>query len=101
MIARAGRERPGWRKVSIFIEIPLSNDFDCPGCPGTAWEALFVNPTEYSLCREHYYGGHSEGPGGVLLKVWILAKKSKKVEILVDLRPILGKLTDNNLDPTA
>ena len=38
----------------------------------------FVNPTEYSLCREHYYGGHSEGPGGVLLKVWILAKKSTK-----------------------
>ena len=30
------------------------------------WRALFVNPTEYSLCREHYYGGHSEGPGGVL-----------------------------------
>ena len=61
----------------------------------------FVNPTEYSLCREHYYGGHSEGPGGVLLKVWILAKKSKKVEISVDLRPIWGKEDYNNLDPIS
>ena len=65
------------------------------------WRALFVNPTEYSLCREHYYGGHSEGPGGVLLKVWILAKKSKKVEISVNLRPILGKEAYNNLDPIS
>ena len=62
------------------------------------WGALFVNPTEYSLCREHYYGGHSEGPGGVLLKVWILAKKSKKVEILVNLRPILGAKAYRELD---
>ena len=23
LIARAGRERPGWKKVSTFIEIPL------------------------------------------------------------------------------
>ena len=23
MIARAGRERPGWKKVAIYIEIPL------------------------------------------------------------------------------
>ena len=37
----------------------------------------------------------------IYLKSVDLAKKSKKVEILVDLRPILGKLTDNNLDPTA
>ena len=78
-----------------------SNDFDCPGWPGATRGALFVNPTEYSLCREHYYGGHSEGPGGVLLKVWILAKKSKKVEISVDLRPILGEEAYNNLDPIS
>ena len=66
-------DRPAWpgvaviEKVSIFIEIPFkNNDVDCPGWPGAAWGALFVNPTEYSFCREHYYGRHSEGPGGVL-----------------------------------
>ena len=38
----------------------------------------FVNPTEYSLCREHYYGGHSEGPGGRLAKSMDFGEKNKK-----------------------
>ena len=41
------------------------------------------------------------GEGGASLKSMDFGEKSKKVEILLDLRPILGAKAYNNLDPIS